>query len=154
MDLPYIDSLYDSLCKDVGNGVNEKNKTSPFLAYLPPIKSLPQYKNKKWKDSEFGVNGDETKDIYELYDFLNETEVINKVLPYTDYQEIVNWAYESSEALIKYNNSFLGIFDGFKQQFDNSEDMQNELKGILEEIKNSPEVKDILNLYQSENLAN
>ena len=63
MDLPYIDSLYDSLCKDVGDEVNEKNKTSPFLAYLPPIKSLPQYKNKKWKDSEFGIDGDETRDI-------------------------------------------------------------------------------------------
>ena len=104
--------------------------------------------------TDIEVFGDETKDIYELYDLLNEAEVINKVLPYTDYQEIVNWAYESSEALIKYNKSFLGIFDGFKQQFDNSEDMQNELKGILEEIKNSPEVKDILSLYQNENLAN
>ena len=40
MDLPYIDSLYESLCVDVSNEVNEKNKTSPFLAYLPPIKLL------------------------------------------------------------------------------------------------------------------
>lgn len=54
MDLPYIDSLYESLCKDVCDEVNEKNKTSPFLAYLPPIKSLPQYKGKTYKDSEFG----------------------------------------------------------------------------------------------------
>ena len=53
MDLPYIDSLYESLCKDVADEVNEKNKKSPFLAYLVPIKSLPQYKNRTWADSEF-----------------------------------------------------------------------------------------------------
>lgn len=103
--------------------------------------------------TDIEVFGDGNENIYELYDALNKAEVMNKILPYTDYQEIVNWAYESSEALIKYNNSFLGAFDGFKEKFD-SEDMQNELKGILEEIKNNPEVKDLLNLYQSENVAN
>lgn len=56
MDLPYIDSLYESLCKDVANEVNEKNKRSPFLAYLPPIKSLPQYNTKTYANSEFGDN--------------------------------------------------------------------------------------------------
>lgn len=53
MDLPYIDSLYESCCKSVADEVNEKNRKSPFLAYLVPIKSLPQYKNKTWADSEF-----------------------------------------------------------------------------------------------------
>ena len=61
MDLPYIDSLYESLCKDVADEVNEKNKRSPFLAYLPPIKSLPNWKGKTYADSEFepGVIADE-----------------------------------------------------------------------------------------------
>lgn len=61
MNLPYIDSLYESCCKDVADGVNEKNRKSPFLAYLVPIKSLPQYKTKTWEDSEFelGVITDE-----------------------------------------------------------------------------------------------
>ena len=53
MELPYIDSLYESCCKSVADEVNEKNRKSPFLAYLVPIKSLPQYKNKTWEDSEF-----------------------------------------------------------------------------------------------------
>lgn len=53
MDLPYIDSLYESLCTDVANEINEKNKKSPFLAYLPPIKSLPNWKGKTYADSEF-----------------------------------------------------------------------------------------------------
>ena len=63
MDLPYIDSLYESLQTDVANEINEKNKKSPFLAYLPPIKSLPNWKGKTYKDSEFGVDGDEAESI-------------------------------------------------------------------------------------------
>ena len=52
MDLPYIDSLYESCCESVANSeVNERNMRSPFLAYMTTVKSLPQYKNKKWKDS-------------------------------------------------------------------------------------------------------
>ena len=53
MDLPYIDSLYESSIKTVADEVNEKNRKSPFLAYMVPLKSLPQYKNKTWKNSEF-----------------------------------------------------------------------------------------------------
>ena len=53
MNLPYIDELYESSCKTVADEVNEKNRKSPFLAYLVPIKSLPQYRSKTWADSEF-----------------------------------------------------------------------------------------------------
>jgi len=53
MNLPYIDDLYESACKTVADEVNEKNRKAPFLAYLVPLKSLPQYKNKTWVDSEF-----------------------------------------------------------------------------------------------------
>ena len=61
MNLPYIDSLYESCRKDVADCVNEKNRKSPFLAYLVPIKSLPQYRDKTWANSEFelGVVTDE-----------------------------------------------------------------------------------------------
>lgn len=64
MNLPYIDSLYESICKNVADSVNEKNKKSSFAAYIVPLKSLPQYKNKTWKDSEFGIT----------YTQFNETE--------------------------------------------------------------------------------
>jgi hypothetical protein len=53
MNLPYIDDLYESACKTVADEINEKNRKAPFLAYLVPLKSLPQYKNKTWADSEF-----------------------------------------------------------------------------------------------------
>ena len=55
MDLPYIDELYESCCKSCADEVNERNKRSPFIAYLVPIKSLPQYKGKTYAHSEFEV---------------------------------------------------------------------------------------------------
>ena len=56
MDLPYINDLYESICKSVADGGSEKNKYSTFAAYITPLKSLPQYAGKAWKDSEFEVN--------------------------------------------------------------------------------------------------
>ena len=69
MNLPYIDPLYESCCKSVKDEVNEKNRSSPFLQMVTILQSLPQYKNKKWEDSEFpvgvGING-EIDDSYEI----------------------------------------------------------------------------------------
>ena len=59
MNLPYIDSLYETCCQDVANEVNEKNRKAPVLQYLVIVKSLPQYKGKQWKDSEFPVDGED-----------------------------------------------------------------------------------------------
>ena len=66
LDLPYIDSLYESLCVDVANEVNEKNKRSPFLAYIPPIKSLSQYRGKTYANSEFENGYSEDESIMRL----------------------------------------------------------------------------------------
>ena len=58
MDLPYVDSLYESACESVSNEVGEKNRSAPFLQYITMIKSLRQYKGKTWENSEFepGMN--------------------------------------------------------------------------------------------------
>lgn len=60
MDLPYIDSLYESCCKSVADDVGEKLKRSPFMQMLTAIVSLPQYRNKTFKDSELPVETDIT----------------------------------------------------------------------------------------------
>lgn len=61
MNLPYIDSLYESCCRSVANTeANEKNLRAPILSYMTTIKSLPQYRFKKWKDSEFPSESDDT----------------------------------------------------------------------------------------------
>ena len=58
MDLPYIDSLYDSCCQSVIDDVGEKIKRSPFQQMLTAILSLPNWKGKTFKDSELPVDID------------------------------------------------------------------------------------------------
>ena len=53
LDLPYYDDLYEKCVKGADEGLKEKNRRSPFSGYIVMILSLPQYKNKHWKDSEF-----------------------------------------------------------------------------------------------------
>lgn len=67
MNLPYIDSLYESCCKSVKDEVNEKNRSSPFLQMVTILQSLPQYKGLKWKDSELpdDVNNNDEYEVKE-----------------------------------------------------------------------------------------
>lgn len=90
MDLPYIDSLYVSLCKTVEEGVNEKNKTSAFIAYMPPIKSLPQYRDKTYADSEFGTEDD---------DSIDETFSSTKRKPRREMKRLFGYGYSTDEYL-------------------------------------------------------
>ena len=55
MDLPYYDSLYETVCDSASNAINECNRKNPFLAMLVALKSLPQYRGKTWQDSDFDV---------------------------------------------------------------------------------------------------
>ena len=85
-------------------------------------------------------------DVYMLYDILNNVGVLDEVLPLTDYQEIINWSYESAEALIKYKNSIFGVLDEMMQRTENTENIED----LLNEIKSSPEVQDLLKIYRNE----
>ena len=88
-------------------------------------------------------------DVYALYDILNNAGVIDDVLPLTDYQEIINWSYESAEALIKHRNSLIGVIDEIKNKFD-TEEIISAFQSALNEAKNSPEIQDLLDLYKTE----
>ena len=114
MDLPYIDSLYESLCTDVANEINEKNKKSPFLAYLPPIKSLPNWKGKTYKDSEFedGMNSEDEEEINENSRILksakkrfgngfNNTELVFLENEYQDWTRRYQCENKAQELLFK-----------------------------------------------------
>lgn len=60
MDIPYIDSLYETCCKSVSDSVGERIKGSPFQQMLTATLSLPQYRNKTFKDSELPAEMDDT----------------------------------------------------------------------------------------------
>ena len=68
MDKVYDDKFYDDCVKGALDGVNEKQRHSPFATYIVGIQSLPQYRGKTWKDSNFGdaamsVDEEETRII-------------------------------------------------------------------------------------------
>lgn len=68
MDRVYNDKFYDDCIKGALDETNEKMRNSPFATYITAIQSLPQWKGKTWKDSDFGdasmsVDEKETKII-------------------------------------------------------------------------------------------
>lgn len=65
MDLPFIESVYDNAINDVTNAVNEKNRGTAWQQWMVMLSSLPNWKGKTWKDSEFKDNS-EYDDEYEV----------------------------------------------------------------------------------------
>lgn len=53
MDLPYIASLYESAMKSISNEVGERTRGTAWKQMIAMVLSLPQYRGKRWKDSEF-----------------------------------------------------------------------------------------------------
>lgn len=64
MNKPYNDALYENCVKSSTDEVSERTKPSPFQMYMVQMASLPQWKDKTWKNSDFGyrtveVDGEE-----------------------------------------------------------------------------------------------
>lgn len=54
LDLPFIDSLYREQLKNIQENVNEKNRSLAYFQLMIMAKTLPQYKNLHFADSDFG----------------------------------------------------------------------------------------------------
>lgn len=54
LDLPFIESEYQKQKQNVQEKLGEKNRSLAYLQLLVMVKSLDQYKNLHWKDSDFG----------------------------------------------------------------------------------------------------
>lgn len=53
LDLPFVESAYNSSLDSVKEAVNEKNRSTAFQQLLVMVKSLPQWNTLSFKDSEF-----------------------------------------------------------------------------------------------------
>ena len=53
LDIPFIDSLYQSALQTTQDAVGEKNRGTAFQHCLTMVKSLPQYSKLHFEDSEF-----------------------------------------------------------------------------------------------------
>ena len=64
LDLPFIESTYNSALSSVQAEVNEKNRSTAWQQYITMVQSLPNWRGLRWKDSDFEVdiaNEEETK---------------------------------------------------------------------------------------------
>ena len=57
LDIPFIDSVYQSALQTTQEAVGEKNRSTAFQHLLVITKSLPQYRDLHFKDSDFGDEG-------------------------------------------------------------------------------------------------
>ena len=57
LDIPFIDSVYQSALQTTQEAVGEKNRSTAYQHMITIIKSLPQYKGMTFENSEFGDLG-------------------------------------------------------------------------------------------------
>ena len=57
LDLPFIDSVYQSALQTTQEALGERNRSTAYQHMLTIIKSLPQYKGLTFENSEFGDLG-------------------------------------------------------------------------------------------------
>lgn len=114
--------------------LNKFNYFNPlFLRTLAQVKTIEACTN-----IECNV-----KDLYGFHDILRVNGILDKILPMTDYQEIVNWSYECAESLCKYKNSFVGMMQGMEASKD-AEEMMKQITEMAEQIKTDPEIKQFM----------
>ena len=83
------------------------------------------------------------QDIYALHDTLRKTHILEEILAYTDYQEIVNWSYECAEVLCKFRSSFRGFLEEMKDTND-AGNINEQLTSVLTDLKANPEILELL----------
>lgn len=63
MDLPFIEKVYDDALMDITNAVNEKNRGTAWQQYMVMIQSLPNWRGKHFKDSEYNDNSEYNDEV-------------------------------------------------------------------------------------------
>ena len=87
------------------------------------------------------------EDLPKLYDMLYSSGVITEVLkniPEDEYMEIVFGIRDSIEAIYKYQNSILGILDGIKKGYNETEFNIEEMQEAVKELANSPVLSKVI----------
>lgn len=62
LNLPFINSLYESALSNIENDANHKNYKTAYQNMLVVVKAMSQYKGKTFKNSQFGTDYDTYED--------------------------------------------------------------------------------------------
>lgn len=88
------------------------------------------------------------EDPAKLYDLLYSTGIIDTVIdniPEDEYVSIVVGIDESIEAVYKYQNSALGILNGIKESYSDTEINVEDMQKAVKELADSPVLQGIMN---------
>ena len=88
------------------------------------------------------------EDPAKLYDLLYSTGIIDIVIeniPEDEYLSIVVGVNESIEAVYKYQNSALGILNGIKESYSDTEINVEDMQKAVKELADSPVLQGIMN---------
>ena len=75
MDLPFIEGLYLTCKKNIEEQIGERNVGTAYQQMISTVKSLPQYRNLHWADSEF----DDDDEIIEFQSNKKARKEIKKI---------------------------------------------------------------------------
>ena len=88
------------------------------------------------------------EDPAKLYDLLYSTGIVDTVIdniPEDEYVSIVIGVNESIEAVYKYQNSALGILNGIKESYSDTEINVEDMQKAVKELADSPVLQGIMN---------
>ena len=77
-DVPYIETLWESAQNEVNNPDLTKPKTNAWASYIKNVKSLNQYKGKRWRDGDIFNDGRIKPDIEDKEPIVMTAEVLNE----------------------------------------------------------------------------
>lgn len=148
MDLPFIDSLYNSVMNKINDDVAEKTRQLAFSYVIVCVKSLPQYQGLTFKNSEFDIQYDDEKQINENSRILKQAKkrfgegYTNTDLMYleNEYQDwIKRYPCENKAQEVLYENicrTQLNIDKKQKQAKDTKDDLKT-----LQDLMTSLQIK-------------
>ena len=90
------------------------------------------------------------EDLPKLYDMLKSSGILKIILdniPEEEYISILCGIENTTEAIYKYQNSILGLLDGIKNNYNQTEFDVEKLQNAVREISDSSLVKEILPLF-------
>lgn len=88
------------------------------------------------------------EDLPKLYDMLYSSGIIDTIIkniPEDEYMEIVFGIRDSIEAIYKYQNSALGILNGIKEGYSETEFNIEDMQKAVKELADSPVLKSVMN---------
>lgn len=85
----------------------------------------------------------DTKDLYGFYDILEANGIFEKILPMTEYYDILALSCECASSLCSYKNSFMGAIQTMQSNKENEEIIKQFMEAA-EQVKNDPDIKQFM----------